>query len=335
MRIWPTGFPLLDDVLGGGLRAGALNLLAGPQGQGKTTMALQIARNAVAAGRAAIFFSFELDAEALLQRLIALESGLIGGIQRPGPDQRARAPSRAPTAAPAGCPRRLAGTAGIEAIMRIQGYADRLVVHRSTTTQTDIPTIANAVKEVVGETGQPPLIIVDYLQKVKFDDPRLSDEESITKITEQLKDLAIDFEAPVFAVAAADKKGLEPGQRMRARHLRGGTALAYEPDVVLIMNTKSDVVARNHLLFDVNGLEQVPRVDRHHGREEPPGPRRGRAGVPQAVPAGPLRDRGQDRRRAARRGTPLRRPLRRPVWPVRVMESPPERAMFALSGQPA
>jgi replicative DNA helicase len=105
-------------------------------------------------------------------------------------------------------------------------------------------------------TGQPPLIVVDYLQKVKFDDARLSDEESITKITEQLKDLAIDFEAPVFAVAAADKKGLEPGQRMRARHLRGGTALAYEPDVVLIMNTKSDVVARNHLLFDVNGLDK-------------------------------------------------------------------------------
>ena len=310
MRIWPTGFPLLDDVLGGGLRAGALNLLAGPQGQGKTTMALQIARNAVAAGRAAIFFSFELDAEALLQRLIALESGLIGGIHAPGLTS-VRSAFEGADGGAGGLPERLAGTAGIEAIMRIQGYADRLVVHRSTTTQTDIPTIAQAVKEVHGETGQPPLIIVDYLQKVKFDDPRLSDEESITKITEQLKDLAIDFEAPVFAVAAADKKGLEPGQRMRARHLRGGTALAYEPDVVLIMNTKSDVVARNHLLFDVNGLDTVPRVDRHHGREEPPGPRRRRAGVPQALPAGALRDRGQDRRRAARRGAPVRRSLRR------------------------
>jgi replicative DNA helicase len=255
VRIWPTGFPLIDDVLGGGLRAGALNLLAGPQGQGKTTMALQIARNAVAAGRAAIFFSFELDAEALLQRLIALESGLIGGIRAPGLT-KVREAFEGNDGGAGGLPERLAGTAGIEAIMRIQGYADRLVVHRSTTTQTDIPTIANAVKDVVGETGQPPLIVVDYLQKVKFDDARLSDEEAITKITEQLKDLAIDFEAPVFAVAAADKKGLEPGQRMRARHLRGGTALAYEPDVVLIMNTKSDVVARNHLLFDVNGLDR-------------------------------------------------------------------------------
>ena len=148
MRIWPTGFPLLDDVLGGGLRAGALNLLAGPQGQGKTTMALQVARNAVAAGRAAIFFSFELDAEALLQRLIALESGLIGGIHAPGLT-KVRAAFEGNDGGAGGLPERLAGTAGIEAIMRIQGYADRLVVHRSTTTQTDIPTIANAVKDVV------------------------------------------------------------------------------------------------------------------------------------------------------------------------------------------
>jgi replicative DNA helicase len=204
VRIWPTGFPLLDDVLGGGLRAGALNVLAGPQGQGKTTMALQMARNAVAAGRAAIFFSFELDAEALLQRLIALESGLIGGIHAPGMSH-IRAAFEGNDDRVGGLPERMAGTAGIEAIMRIQGYADRLVVHRSTTTATDIPTIAAAVKEVHGETGQPPLIIVDYLQKVKFDDARLSDEESITKITEQLK---------------------------------------------------SDVVARNHLLFDVNGLDK-------------------------------------------------------------------------------
>ena len=101
------------------------------------------------------------------------------------------------------------------------------------------------------------------------EDARLTEDESITKITEQLKDLAIDFECPVFAIAAADKQGLEPGQRMRARHMRGGTALAYEPDVVLIMNTKSDVVARNHLLFDVNGLDRYREWSVITRREEP------------------------------------------------------------------
>ena len=39
-RVWPTGFDPLDAYLGGGLRAGELALLGGPQGLGKTTWAL-------------------------------------------------------------------------------------------------------------------------------------------------------------------------------------------------------------------------------------------------------------------------------------------------------
>jgi hypothetical protein len=44
---------------------------------------------------------------------------------------------------------------------------------------------------------------------------------------------------------------------MRARHLKGSTALAYEPDVVMIMNTKADIVTRDALVYDVNGLERM------------------------------------------------------------------------------
>ena len=49
--LWPTGFALLDEALGGGLRAGTLNLLAGAQGEGKTTFALQMARRSASSGR--------------------------------------------------------------------------------------------------------------------------------------------------------------------------------------------------------------------------------------------------------------------------------------------
>src|SRR5690606_14625657 len=74
VRIWGTGFPLLDDALGGGLRAGSLNLLAGSQGEGKTTFALQIARQCAKAGKPVLFFSFELEAESLLQKMLAAEA---------------------------------------------------------------------------------------------------------------------------------------------------------------------------------------------------------------------------------------------------------------------
>ncbi len=36
---------------------------------------------------------------------------------------------------------------------------------------------------------------------------------------------------------------------MRARNMKGSTALAYEADVVLILANKADIVARHHLMF--------------------------------------------------------------------------------------
>ena len=60
---------------------------------------------------------------------------------------------------------------------------------------------------------------------------------------------------PVLAVVAAEKAGLVAGKRLRVHHLRGSSALAYEADIVLIMNEKYDVVARHHLIYDVNNAE--------------------------------------------------------------------------------
>ena len=82
-RVWPTGFEILDRQLAGGFRAGELVLLAGPQGLGKTTWALQTARNVARSGRSVLYCSFEHDAQTLLVRLLALEAGERGGEDAP------------------------------------------------------------------------------------------------------------------------------------------------------------------------------------------------------------------------------------------------------------
>jgi replicative DNA helicase len=69
---------------------------------------------------------------------------------------------------------------------------------------------------------------------------------------EDLKDLAIMHQVPVLAISASDKGGLLSGKRMRAHHLRGSTALAYECDVLLILNSKYDIVSRQHLVYAAN-----------------------------------------------------------------------------------
>jgi replicative DNA helicase len=58
------------------------------------------------------------------------------------------------------------------------------------------------------------------------------------------------------AIAAADKGSLVGGKRMRVHDLRGSSALAYEADVVLILNDKYDVVARHHLVYHLDNAER-------------------------------------------------------------------------------
>ncbi|MGK2875753.1 MAG: DnaB-like helicase C-terminal domain-containing protein [Nocardioides sp.] len=254
-QIWPTGFPILDEVLDGGFRAGNLILLAGPAGQGKTTMSLQIARNAAAQGRAVAYFCYEHDPDVLLQKFVSLEVGELYDHHAPNQDVVRRVFENT-EATPGGLETRLMENPPIaEAFRYLLKYENNLYIHRSTGSTTTHEVIYNAVQEVMQHCGQPPLVIIDYLQKVKVDGGLVEDER-VTLTVEALKDMAITLHVPVLALSAADKEGLQAGKRMRAQHLRGSTALAYECDVMLIINSKYDVVSRQHLDYGASNLER-------------------------------------------------------------------------------
>jgi len=75
----PSGDGEVDRVLGGGWVPGAALLLAGEPGVGKSTLLLQLARNAVRAGRSVLYVAGE---ESLAQiRLRADRLGLSGGLE--------------------------------------------------------------------------------------------------------------------------------------------------------------------------------------------------------------------------------------------------------------
>lgn len=70
----PTGFPEMDEI-GGGIKKQDLTLLAGRPSMGKSSMALQIARN-VSEITPVVFFSLEMSKEQLAVRLLCLEAGV-------------------------------------------------------------------------------------------------------------------------------------------------------------------------------------------------------------------------------------------------------------------
>lgn len=256
-RVWPTGFDTLDTALAGGLRSGELILMGGPQGLGKTTMALQMLRRAIVTGtRPAIFFSYEHDAHAVLERLIAIEAADLGGsealtlntIRQVFESRHTRATS---------LEEQFANTrGGAHAVRALARYSDRLHIHASSGMHTGIDQIRAAVQAVAEEHGQAPFVLVDYLQKVPVPGAGLGDEERITHVVEQLKDIALTVESPVLAIVAAEKASLVAGKRMRVHDLRGSSALAYEADVVFILNDKYDIVARHHLMYHLDMAER-------------------------------------------------------------------------------
>ena len=252
----PSGFAVLDDALEGGFRSGELVLLGGPQGLGKTTMVMQMIRNVVRGGGSAVIFSYEHEAHTLLERLLSLEASLVEG-----PDA-ARLPAirgAFEKTGPAGhsLDDRLAHLRGVpEGLQTLRTYAGRLHIHESTGSTTDLEEIRRTVSMLQTDDAPPPLVVVDYLQKVPVPNGPAIEEERVTFVVERLKDLTLDLGVPILAIVAADKASLVSGKRMRVHDLRGSSALAYEADVVLILNDKYDVVARHHLVYDLGNAER-------------------------------------------------------------------------------
>jgi replicative DNA helicase len=252
----PSGFSVLDGALEGGFRSGELVLLGGPQGLGKTTMVMQMVRNVVRAGGSAVVFSFEHEGHTLLERLLSLEASLVTG------PEAARLPAirgAFEKVGPSGqtLEDRIAHLRGVPAgLQAIRTYAGRLHIHESTGATTDLHEIGRTVASLQTEDGTPPLVVVDYLQKVPVPNGPAVEEERVTLVVERLKDLTLNLGVPILAIVAADKASLVSGKRMRVHDLRGSSALAYEADVVLILNDKYDVVARHHLVYDLGNAER-------------------------------------------------------------------------------
>jgi replicative DNA helicase len=251
---WATGFVPLDTYLSGGVRPGELTLLGGPQGLGKTTWALQVARRVAEAGHPVVYVSYEHDAANLLERIIAAEAGERAGVDAI-PLKAVRALLEGDGTA-ASLSDRLADTpGGAEALAAVSRDLERIQVLRAGV-DTSVADVARAAKLASVEGHGAPLVVIDYVQKMAAAVVTSDEEARMAHVAGELKDLALSLEVPVLAISASDAVGIAEGKRLRTQNLRGASALAYEADVVLVLNEKYDVVARHHLVYGAANAER-------------------------------------------------------------------------------
>jgi len=247
-----TGFGLLDDTIGGGLKKNELILLGGPPGVGKTIASLQIARNIASQPDQIVYYlSYEHSEIHMVHRLLCLESidpadsaSLLKGVTLRHIDQmfssenlskqRVKGDKSAFMRVLGSDPRTMASLKGM------QNYARKLIVTKASSNTTDLDTIRRNVESLCRRYGNRVTLMVDYLQKVAVREP-MPEAERITVVAEGLKDIAMQHNIPVWAVVAADREGLQ-AERMRLYHLRGSSALEYEADIAIIMSNKYSIL---------------------------------------------------------------------------------------------
>lgn len=83
LRGVPTGFKDMDNILAG-LQRSDLFILAARPSMGKTAFALNLAHNVAVNGHAVLVFSLEMSKEQLVDRLLAMESGVDAWALRTG-----------------------------------------------------------------------------------------------------------------------------------------------------------------------------------------------------------------------------------------------------------
>jgi len=182
MRGVPMGFPDLDNITSG-LQKSDLIILAARPSLGKTSLALDIARNAATKSKTSVgIFSLEMSREQLIDRLIAAQAGIDLWRLRNG---------------------RLSSEGDDNDFVRIRDAMEELSQAAIYIDDAAMPTVMQIramSRRLQAEHGLG-LIIVDYLQLIKGHDRAENRVQEVSEISRSLKALAKELNVPVLALS--------------------------------------------------------------------------------------------------------------------------------------
>lgn len=206
-----TGFTDLDKVTTG-LNKADLIIVGARPAMGKTSFALNIARNAaVMAGKKVLFFSLEMTKEQLAQRVLSMEARVESYKMRTGEIQDEEW-------------KRLA--AATASLSNCKFYLD----------DTSLITVPE-MKARIRRLKDVDLVIIDYLQLMKGTGRIESRVQEVSEITRSLKLMAKDLGIPVITLAQLSRSTEARGKSHRPQlaDLRESGSIEQDADIVLML----------------------------------------------------------------------------------------------------
>lgn len=217
----PTGFAALDNILAG-LQKSDLIILAARPSMGKTTFALDIARNAALQFNAKVgIFSLEMSDQQLVDRMLAAEAGVDSWKLRTG---------------------KLKTDQEFEAVQAAMAKLSIAPIHIDDQPGTNILKMRSSARRLKNEHGLD-LLIVDYLQLMHPTASKASDSmvQQVTEISRSLKLLARELDVPVLALSQLSRAVEQRGGKPRLSDLRDSGSIEQDADVVMFIHREDKI----------------------------------------------------------------------------------------------
>jgi len=239
----PTGFDELDRNLGGGFREGELIIVAARPSMGKSALSADFTTS-IAKDRLAVFFSLEMTAENLCERMLSAVGNVEG--------MRIRN-------------RSLSGSDWMR-LVETGGQLSGLNLHVDDNSQLRVGDISASVRMIEQRTGQKvELIVVDYLQFISPDEAKMPREQQVATTAKRLKQLAKDRQCPVVAVSSMNRKNEDGNdKRPKLSMLRESGGIEFDADVVLLLH-RDDYYLRGDEAKEKEGLAEVIIAKQRNG----------------------------------------------------------------------
>ena len=217
-----TGFNAIDNALGG-LQRSELVILAARTSIGKTSLALNIARNAAINQKACIaIFSLEMSRREIIQRMLSSEANIESQHFRKG------------------------RFSDLEEKLLHRDIIPRLAdtsIYIDDTPNMRISEIRSKAKRLHLKRNVD-MVILDYIQLVRGDARNDNRVQEITEITQSLKALAREIDAPVLALSQLSRniEHRQEGKRLKQQvkpqlsDLRDSGSIEQDADVVLFIH---------------------------------------------------------------------------------------------------
>ena len=237
LRGIPTGFSDLDNILSG-LQKSDLIILAARPSVGKTSLALDLARQTAIHGKAAIgLFSLEMSKEQLVDRMLCAHANVGLWQMRTG---------------------RLSDNGGnndFEKIATAMGELADAKIYIDDSSASNIMDIRTKARRLQMEKGLD-MIVIDYLQLMEGRSKRSDNRvQEVSEISRGLKGIARELDIPVIALSQLSRVVEQTKPAIpKLSHLRESGSIEQDADIVMFLYRKA--ADRNYAIEELTEDEK-------------------------------------------------------------------------------